>query len=35
MEMQPRYLGLDVGNRRIGVAVTDELGLTSQPVMTL
>jgi len=22
----PRYLGLDVGNRRIGVAVSDELG---------
>lgn len=33
--MQPRYLGLDVGNRRIGVAVSDELGLTAQPVMTL
>ena len=31
----PRYLGLDVGNRRIGVAVSDELGLTAQPVMTL
>lgn len=30
-----RFLGLDVGNRRIGVAVTDELGLTAQPVMTL
>jgi putative Holliday junction resolvase len=30
-----RYLGLDVGNKRIGVAVTDELGLTAQPVMTL
>jgi putative Holliday junction resolvase len=24
-----------VGNRRIGVAVSDELGLTAQPVMTL
>ena len=35
MEGQPRYLGLDVGNRRIGVAVSDELGLTAQPVMTL
>jgi len=35
MEKQPRYLGLDVGNRRIGVAVSDELGLTAQPVMTL
>jgi len=31
----PRYLGLDIGNRRIGVAVSDELGLTAQPVMTL
>lgn len=32
---QPRFLGLDVGNRRIGVAVSDELGLTAQPVLTL
>lgn len=32
---RPRFLGLDVGNRRIGVAVSDELGLTAQPVMTL
>lgn len=31
----PRYLGLDIGNRRIGVAVTDELGITAQPVLTL
>jgi putative Holliday junction resolvase len=31
----PRYLGLDVGNRRIGVAVSDELGITAQPVLTL
>jgi len=31
----PRYLGLDVGNRRIGVAVSDELGVTAQPVLTL
>jgi putative holliday junction resolvase len=31
----PRYLGLDVGDRRIGVAVSDELGLTAQPVLTL
>jgi putative Holliday junction resolvase len=30
----PRYLGLDIGNRRIGVAVSDELGLTAQPVLT-
>jgi putative Holliday junction resolvase len=35
METHPRYLGLDVGNRRIGVAVSDELGLTAQPVLTL
>ena len=30
-----RVLGLDVGDRRIGVAVSDELGLTAQPVLTL
>jgi putative Holliday junction resolvase len=37
METVPpaRYLALDVGNRRIGVAVSDELGLTAQPVLTL
>ena len=32
---QPRYLGLDVGSKRIGVAVSNELGLTAQPVLTL
>lgn len=26
---------MDIGNRRIGVAVSDELGLTTQPVLTL
>jgi len=31
----PRYLGLDIGSRRIGVAVSDELGLTARPVLTL
>ncbi|HWG20306.1 MAG TPA: Holliday junction resolvase RuvX [Terracidiphilus sp.] len=30
-----RYLGIDFGARRIGIAVSDELGLTAQPVMTL
>lgn len=30
-----RFLGLDIGSRRIGVAVSDELGLTAQPVLTL
>jgi putative Holliday junction resolvase len=35
-ETQPlRYLALDVGSKRIGVAVSDELGLTAQPVLTL
>ena len=33
--MTPRLLGLDFGDRRIGVAVSDELGLTAQPVLTL
>jgi putative holliday junction resolvase len=31
----PRYLALDVGTKRIGIAVSDELGLTAQPVLTL
>lgn len=31
----PRFMGLDVGDRRIGVAVSDPLGLTAQPVLTL
>lgn len=30
-----RYLALDVGTKRIGIAVSDGLGLTAQPVMTL
>lgn len=30
-----RLLGLDIGSRRIGVAVSDELGLLASPVMTL
>ncbi|HTW81463.1 MAG TPA: Holliday junction resolvase RuvX [Terracidiphilus sp.] len=33
--VRARFLALDVGNRRIGIAVSDELGLTAQPVMTL
>ena len=32
---RPRYLGLDIGTKRIGVAVSDELGMLAQPVMTL
>jgi putative Holliday junction resolvase len=31
----PRYLALDVGSKRIGVAVSDELGITAQPVLTI
>jgi putative holliday junction resolvase len=34
-DSHPRYLALDVGSKRIGVAVSDELGLTAQPVLTL
>ena len=34
-ETVPRILGLDVGDRRIGVAVSDELGVMAQPVLTL
>ena len=30
-----RVMGLDVGDRRVGVAVSDELGMTAQPVLTL
>jgi putative Holliday junction resolvase len=30
-----RILGLDHGQRRIGVAVSDELGLTAQPLLTI
>jgi putative Holliday junction resolvase len=30
-----RVLGLDVGDRRIGIALSDALGLTAQPVATV
>ena len=30
-----RFLGIDHGDRRIGVALSDELGLTAQPLLTL
>lgn len=33
--MPARVLGLDVGDRRIGLAVSDELGLTAQGLPTL
>jgi putative holliday junction resolvase len=28
-------MGLDVGDRRIGIAISDPLGLTAQPILTL
>ena len=31
----PRYLGVDLGTRRIGVALSDELGLIAQALPTL
>ena len=31
----PRVFGFDVGDRRIGVAVSDPLGLTAQPLLTI
>lgn len=31
----PRILGLDHGARRIGAAISDELGLTAQPLLTI
>lgn len=34
-DTRPRYLGLDIGTKRIGVAVSDELGVLATPVMTL
>jgi putative Holliday junction resolvase len=31
----PRIAGFDVGDKRIGIAVTDPLGYTAQPLLTL
>ncbi len=30
-----RYMGLDVGDKTIGVAISDELGMTANPVVTI
>lgn len=35
MSASGRILGLDIGDKRIGLAVSDELGITAQPVGTL
>lgn len=34
-ESGPRILALDVGDRRIGIAITDPLGYIAQPLFTL
>jgi len=34
-ESAPRILGFDVGDRRIGLAISDPLGYTAQPLFTL
>jgi putative Holliday junction resolvase len=33
--VEARILGFDVGDRRIGIAISDPLGYTAQPLMTL
>jgi putative Holliday junction resolvase len=33
--LAPRILAIDYGQRRIGLALSDELGLTAQPLQTL
>jgi putative Holliday junction resolvase len=34
-EHQPRILGMDVGSRRIGLAISDPLGITAQGLDTI
>lgn len=33
--MEKRVLGLDIGTKRIGVALSDPLGITAQPMTTI
>lgn len=35
MTLPPRVLGIDYGRKRIGVAVSDPLGITAQPLPTV
>jgi putative Holliday junction resolvase len=35
VNIQKRILGVDVGDKRIGLAVSDELGITAQPLGTI
>lgn len=32
MDIGKRILGLDIGDKRIGLAVSDEIGITAQPI---
>jgi putative Holliday junction resolvase len=34
-ELVPRIVGFDVGDRRVGLAISDPLGYTAQPLFTL
>jgi len=34
-DLSPRVVGFDVGDRRIGLALSDPLGFTAQPLFTL
>jgi putative Holliday junction resolvase len=34
MQVHPRILGLDIGDRRVGIAMTDALGI-AQPLITM
>ena len=34
-EVVPRIVGFDVGDRRVGLAISDPLGYTAQPLFTL
>ncbi len=35
MELRPRILGLDIGDRRVDVAMSDAFGIRAQPQLTL
>jgi len=35
MQERPRVLGLDIGDRRVGIAISDPFGTTAQPLITM